>query len=90
MQFKLFSTDYYNYQNYCNNIDAQDNTSELSVQQNHENEGPNPNSTEQSQAGGGIHSHIGSTELAECGQGDNLIENLQVVELCVLKYFWSP
>ncbi|XP_037758902.1 angiogenic factor with G patch and FHA domains 1 isoform X5 [Chelonia mydas] len=73
-------SDYYNYQNYCNNIDAQDNTSELSVQQNHENEGPNPNSTEQSQAGGGIHSHIGSTELAECGQGDNLIENLQEPE----------
>ncbi|XP_024049878.1 angiogenic factor with G patch and FHA domains 1 isoform X3 [Terrapene carolina triunguis] len=73
-------SDYYNYQNYCNNIDAQDNTSELSVQQNHESEGPNPNSTEQSQAGGDIHSHIGSTELAECGQGDNLIENLQESE----------
>ncbi|TFK15851.1 pumilio domain-containing protein KIAA0020-like protein [Platysternon megacephalum] len=73
-------SDYYNYQNYCNNIDAQDNTSELSVQQNHESEGPNPNSTEQSQAGGDIHSHIGSTELAECGQGDNLIENLQEPE----------
>ncbi|XP_074808792.1 angiogenic factor with G patch and FHA domains 1 isoform X3 [Natator depressus] len=73
-------SDYYNYQNYCNNIDAQDNASELSVQQNHENEGPNPNSTEQSQAGGDIHSHIGSTELAECGQGDNLIENLQEPE----------
>ncbi|XP_038257616.1 angiogenic factor with G patch and FHA domains 1 isoform X5 [Dermochelys coriacea] len=73
-------SDYYNYQNYCNNIDAQDNTSELSVQQNHENEGPNPNSTEQSQAGGDIHSHIGSTELAECGQGNNLIENLQESE----------
>ncbi|XP_008165755.1 angiogenic factor with G patch and FHA domains 1 isoform X1 [Chrysemys picta bellii] len=73
-------SDYYNYQNYCNNIDAQDNTSELSVQQNHESEDPNPNSTEQSQAGGDIHSHIGSTELAECGQGDNLIENLQEPE----------
>ncbi|XP_044877040.1 angiogenic factor with G patch and FHA domains 1 isoform X2 [Mauremys mutica] len=42
-------SDYYNYQNYCNNIDAQDNTSELSVQQNHKSEGSNPNSTEQSQ-----------------------------------------
>ncbi|XP_073200279.1 angiogenic factor with G patch and FHA domains 1 isoform X2 [Lepidochelys kempii] len=42
-------SDYYNYQNYCNNIDAQDNASELSLQQNHENEGPNPNSTEQTQ-----------------------------------------
>ncbi|XP_044877039.1 angiogenic factor with G patch and FHA domains 1 isoform X1 [Mauremys mutica] len=73
-------SDYYNYQNYCNNIDAQDNTSELSVQQNHKSEGSNPNSTEQSQAGGDIHSHIGSTELAECGQGDNLIENLQEPE----------
>ncbi|XP_073200278.1 angiogenic factor with G patch and FHA domains 1 isoform X1 [Lepidochelys kempii] len=73
-------SDYYNYQNYCNNIDAQDNASELSLQQNHENEGPNPNSTEQTQAGGDIHSHIGSTELAECGQGDNLIENLQEPE----------
>ncbi|XP_077673140.1 angiogenic factor with G patch and FHA domains 1 isoform X3 [Eretmochelys imbricata] len=73
-------SDYYNYQNYCNNIDAQDNASELSLQQNHENEGPNPNSTEQTQAGGDIHSHIGSTELAECGQGDNLIENLQELE----------
>ncbi|XP_034630362.1 angiogenic factor with G patch and FHA domains 1 [Trachemys scripta elegans] len=73
-------SDYYNYQNYCNNIDAQDNTSELSVQQNHESEDPNPNSTEQSQAGGDIHSHIGSTELVECGQGDNLIENLQEPE----------
>ncbi|CAM5113876.1 unnamed protein product [Eretmochelys imbricata] len=73
-------SDYYNYQNYCNNTDAQDNASELSLQQNHENEGPNPNSTEQTQAGGDIHSHIGSTELAECGQGDNLIENLQELE----------
>ncbi|KAM9138904.1 angiogenic factor with G patch and FHA domains 1 isoform 1-T1 [Pangshura tecta] len=73
-------SDYYNYQNYCNNIDAQDNTSELSVQQNRKSEGSNPNSTEQSQAGGDIHSHIGSTELAECGQGDNLIENLQEPE----------
>ncbi|XP_030421512.1 angiogenic factor with G patch and FHA domains 1 isoform X3 [Gopherus evgoodei] len=72
--------DYYNYQNYCNNIDAQDNASELSVQQNHKSEGSDPNSTEQSQAGGDIHSHIGSTELAECGQGDNLIENLQEPE----------
>ncbi|KAM9138905.1 angiogenic factor with G patch and FHA domains 1 isoform 2-T2 [Pangshura tecta] len=42
-------SDYYNYQNYCNNIDAQDNTSELSVQQNRKSEGSNPNSTEQSQ-----------------------------------------
>ncbi|XP_030421514.1 angiogenic factor with G patch and FHA domains 1 isoform X5 [Gopherus evgoodei] len=73
-------SDYYNYQNYCNNIDAQDNASELSVQQNHKSEGSDPNSTEQSQAGGDIHSHIGSTELAECGQGDNLIENLQEPE----------
>ncbi|XP_050800537.1 angiogenic factor with G patch and FHA domains 1 isoform X2 [Gopherus flavomarginatus] len=72
--------DYYNYQNYCNNIDAQDNTSELSVQQNQKSEGSNPNSSEQSQAGGDIHSHIGGTELAECGQGDNLIENLQEPE----------
>ncbi|XP_032634231.1 angiogenic factor with G patch and FHA domains 1 isoform X1 [Chelonoidis abingdonii] len=73
-------SDYYNYQNYCNNIDAQDNTSELSVQQNHKSEGSNPNSTEQSQAGGDIHSYIGSTELAESGQRDNLIENLQEPE----------
>ncbi|XP_050800538.1 angiogenic factor with G patch and FHA domains 1 isoform X3 [Gopherus flavomarginatus] len=73
-------SDYYNYQNYCNNIDAQDNTSELSVQQNQKSEGSNPNSSEQSQAGGDIHSHIGGTELAECGQGDNLIENLQEPE----------
>ncbi|XP_030421511.1 angiogenic factor with G patch and FHA domains 1 isoform X2 [Gopherus evgoodei] len=42
-------SDYYNYQNYCNNIDAQDNASELSVQQNHKSEGSDPNSTEQSQ-----------------------------------------
>ncbi|KAM7167061.1 angiogenic factor with G patch and FHA domains 1 isoform 3-T3 [Macrochelys suwanniensis] len=73
-------SDYYNYQNYCNNIDAQDNTSELSVQQNHQNESCDPNSTEQSQAGGDIHSHIDSTELAEGGQGVNLIENLQEPE----------
>ncbi|XP_067425441.1 angiogenic factor with G patch and FHA domains 1 isoform X2 [Emydura macquarii macquarii] len=73
-------SDYYYYQNYCNNIDPQDNASELSVQQNHESEGPNPNSTEQSQAGGDIHSHMGSSELADCGQGDNLIKNLQEPE----------
>ncbi|XP_075788427.1 angiogenic factor with G patch and FHA domains 1 isoform X2 [Pelodiscus sinensis] len=44
-------SDYYYYQNYCNNIDHRDNTSELSVQQNHENEGLDPNSSsEQAQA----------------------------------------
>uniref|UniRef100_A0A8C8RUD7 Angiogenic factor with G patch and FHA domains 1 n=1 Tax=Pelusios castaneus TaxID=367368 RepID=A0A8C8RUD7_9SAUR len=73
-------SDYYYYQNYCDNVDPQDNASELSMQQNHESEGPDPNSTEQSQAGSDTHSHVGSTELAECGQGDNLIKNLQEPE----------
>ncbi|XP_075788428.1 angiogenic factor with G patch and FHA domains 1 isoform X3 [Pelodiscus sinensis] len=74
-------SDYYYYQNYCNNIDHRDNTSELSVQQNHENEGLDPNSSsEQAQAGADIDSYMSSTELAECGQGDNLIENLQEAE----------
>ncbi|XP_074851549.1 angiogenic factor with G patch and FHA domains 1 isoform X2 [Carettochelys insculpta] len=42
-------SDYYYYQNYCSSTDHQAISSELSVQQNHEREGPNPNSTEQSQ-----------------------------------------
>lgn len=78
----IFSpADYYYYENYYNHTDSQDCGSELPVQHNHETEGTEPNSTEDSETGASIPLKIDTTDVPEGGEEENFIQNSQVVEL---------
>ncbi|KAM6036936.1 angiogenic factor with G patch and FHA domains 1 isoform 2-T2 [Theristicus caerulescens] len=72
--------DYYYYENYYNHTDTQDCASELPVQHNHETEGTEHNSTEESQTGASIPLRMDSTEVAEGGEEENFIQNSQEAE----------
>nr|XP_021147855.1 angiogenic factor with G patch and FHA domains 1 isoform X1 [Columba livia] len=72
--------DYYYYENYYNHTDSQDCGSELPVQHNHETEGTEHNSTEDSETGASIPLKIDSTDIPEGGEEENFIRNSQEVE----------
>ncbi|KAK2521252.1 Aggf1 [Columba livia] len=72
--------DYYYYENYYNHTDSQDCGSELPVQHNHETEGTECNSTEDSETGASIPLKIDSTDIPEGGEEENFIRNSQEVE----------
>ncbi|KAK2538849.1 Aggf1 [Columba guinea] len=72
--------DYYYYENYYNHTDSQDCGSELPVQHNHETEGTEHNSTEDSETGASIPLKIDTTDIPEGGEEENFIRNSQEVE----------
>ncbi|XP_009581739.1 PREDICTED: angiogenic factor with G patch and FHA domains 1 [Fulmarus glacialis] len=72
--------DYYYYENYYNHIDTQDCASELPVQHNHGTEGTEHNSTEELHTGASITLRTDSTEVAEGGEEEKFIQNLQEAE----------
>ncbi|XP_065595864.1 angiogenic factor with G patch and FHA domains 1 isoform X2 [Cyrtonyx montezumae] len=72
--------DYYYYENYYNHTDAQDYASELPVQHNHGTEGTEHDFTEESQTDTNIPLRVNSTEIAEGGEEENLIQNSQEAE----------
>ncbi|XP_021235929.1 angiogenic factor with G patch and FHA domains 1 isoform X1 [Numida meleagris] len=72
--------DYYYYENYYNHTDAQDYASELPVQHNHGTEGTEHDFTEESQVDTNIPLRVNSTEVAEGGEEESLIQNSQEAE----------
>jgi len=86
----LFPVDYYYYENYYNHTDAQDYASELSVQHNHGTEGTEHDFTEESQMDTNIPSRVNSTEVAEGGGEENLIQNSQVINLWRVLWILKP
>ncbi|NXW88633.1 AGGF1 factor, partial [Alopecoenas beccarii] len=72
--------DYYCYENYYNHTASQDCGSELPVQHNHETEGTERNSTEDSQTGASIPLRTDTTKVAEGGEEENFIQNSQEAE----------
>ncbi|XP_048787727.1 angiogenic factor with G patch and FHA domains 1 isoform X2 [Lagopus muta] len=73
-------TDYYYYENYYNHTDAQDYASELPVQHNHGTEGNEHDFTEEPQMDTNIPLTVNSTEVAEGGEEENLMQNSQEAE----------
>ncbi|XP_006268245.1 angiogenic factor with G patch and FHA domains 1 isoform X1 [Alligator mississippiensis] len=73
-------SDYYYYQNYYNNVEPQDNASDLPVENDHGSEGPTHNSADEPQACGDIQSDVDNTEHTECVCGENVIQNSQESE----------
>ncbi|XP_072215466.1 angiogenic factor with G patch and FHA domains 1 isoform X1 [Excalfactoria chinensis] len=78
--YEWSQADYYYYENYYNQTDAQDYASELSVQDNHGTEGTERDFTEESQMDANIPLRVNSTEVAEGGEEENLIQNSQEAE----------
>ncbi|OPJ90494.1 angiogenic factor with G patch and FHA domains 1 isoform A [Patagioenas fasciata monilis] len=72
--------DYYYYENYYNHTDSQDCGSELPVQHNHETEGTERNSTEDSETGASIPLRVDTTDIPEGGEEENFIQNSQEAE----------
>ncbi|XP_074425017.1 angiogenic factor with G patch and FHA domains 1 isoform X2 [Larus michahellis] len=72
--------DYYYYENYYKHTGIQDCASELSVQHNDVTEGTEHNSTEELQTDASIPLRMGSTKVAEGGQEENFVQNLQEAE----------
>lgn len=82
MQLQLFffsPADYYCYENYYDHTASEDCGSEL--QHNHETEGTEHNSTEDSQTDASIPLRIDTAKVPEGGEEENFIQNSQVVEL---------
>ncbi|XP_019373273.1 PREDICTED: angiogenic factor with G patch and FHA domains 1 isoform X2 [Gavialis gangeticus] len=73
-------SDYYYYQNYYNNVEPQDNASDLPVENDHRSEGPKHNSADEPQACGDIQSDVDNPEHSECVHGENVIQNSQEPE----------
>ncbi|XP_052526181.1 angiogenic factor with G patch and FHA domains 1 isoform X2 [Tympanuchus pallidicinctus] len=73
-------TDYYYYENYYNHTDAQDYASELPVQHNRGTEGTEHDFTEELQMDTNIPLTVNSTEVAEGGEEENLMQNSQEAE----------
>ncbi|XP_019387756.1 PREDICTED: angiogenic factor with G patch and FHA domains 1 isoform X2 [Crocodylus porosus] len=73
-------SDYYYYQNYYNNVEPQDNASDLPVENDHGSEGPKHNSADEPQACGDIQSDVDNPEHSECVHGENVIQNSQEPE----------
>lgn len=79
--------DYYYYENYYNHTDAQDYASELPVQHNRGTEGTEHDFTEESQVDTNIPLTVNSTEVAEGGEEENLMQKSQVIKLWGLMNF---
>lgn len=73
--------DYYYYENYYNHTDTQDCASELPVQDCHETEGTEHNSTEELETGVNIPLRKDSTKDTEDGEEENFVQNSQVFDL---------
>ncbi|NXN61790.1 AGGF1 factor, partial [Rynchops niger] len=69
--------DYYYYESYYKHTDIQDRASELSVQRDDVTEGTEHNSTEELQTDASIPLRMDSTKVAEGGEEENFIQNLQ-------------
>ncbi|XP_063175662.1 angiogenic factor with G patch and FHA domains 1 isoform X2 [Chroicocephalus ridibundus] len=72
--------DYYYHENYYKHTGMQDCASEVSVQHNDVTEGTEHNSTEELQTDASIPLRMGSTKVAEGGQEENFVQNLQEAE----------